>query len=76
MAVTWETKIVSLYIRLRGPKPLCFIYSEIDPIRRDILALIPGTLVRSKNLQMSSLDLVDGSYVRVFAVNNRHTFDH
>jgi hypothetical protein len=78
-------KTVSLCIRLRGPKTFCFIYRDIepnsiihrgDPIRANIFVLVPGALIGSKDLQMSSFDPVDGSDVRAVAVYDGHTLDH
>ena len=74
-----------LCIWLRGPQTLCFIYGNIepnsivhgdDPVRGDILVLVAGTLICSKDLEMPSFDLVDCSDVRTIAVCDWHTRDH
>ena len=46
------------------------------PIRANIFVLVPGALIGSKDLQMSSFDFVDGSDVSAVAVHDRHPLDH
>ena len=73
--MTQKLDLIGSNCTLPWPMKIVVINSD-DPIRREILVLIPRTLIRPKNLQMSSLDLVDGPDVRAFAVYDRHTFDH
>src|SRR3954469_20229415 len=74
-------KVVALRIRFSRPKALRLVDRPIepyavvhgrDPIRRDVLVLVPGVLFRTGDLEMATFDLVDDADACAIAVNYGH----
>jgi hypothetical protein len=74
-------QIAPLRVRLFGPKTFCFVdrlgelypvIDRADPIRRHVLISVSGSLIRSKDLQVSSLNFPNDSHARAVAIDDWH----